>query len=585
MGPLPALSLLAALISAASGAMIAALNPGERANRAGALLMGSVAWWAGCEVMWQQAATASDALAWHRVAALGFVFIGPHAARFVIALHKRGLPRLERAVPIFYGVNAIFLGLTWSGALMLDHMEPAGPGWRLVPGPLLIVWLAQTAGVVAFALTEWVRTSRRTHERSDAVHARRVAWSAALAAAIAGASDVVVPTLGIAAPRVGSLAVSLIGLAVIVSVTRLGASRLNAAGLAQRILHTLPDGVAMVRPSGRIRVANPSMADLLGCREADVEGRRLADHVDLSVLDPAVEYRARDCQLLQDSGFEIPVSISTTAVDLGGAGAGPDVLVIARDVREVAALRDRLATSERLALVGQLAGGIAHEINNPLAFIRSNLQHLQRESGHLADKVREGRSGELVRDYVAEVEEVLAESLEGIARAMHIVQDVTTFSQAGGEVHGPVDLREPIEHALRVARLGVAPGVEIHVPDLPADLEVNGSLQHLKQLFLNLLVNAIQAVGDRGRISIVTRSDAGSVWISVTDDGCGIAPDDISRIFFPFFTTRSVGDGSGLGLAVCHEIARSHGGRIDVSSEEGRGTRVDVTLPRAGAQV
>jgi len=97
MGPLPALSLLAALISAASGAMIAALNPGERANRAGALLMGSVAWWAGCEVMWQQAATASDALAWHRVAALGFVFIGPHAARFVIALHKRGLPRHERA--------------------------------------------------------------------------------------------------------------------------------------------------------------------------------------------------------------------------------------------------------------------------------------------------------------------------------------------------------------------------------------------------------------------------------------------------------------------------------------------------------
>jgi len=581
MNPLLALPLVAALIAAATGAGITAFNPRDRANRAGAVLMGSVAWWAACEVMWQQADDAVAALFWHRLAALGFVFLGPHAARFVVSLHKRGLPRLQRLLPAFYGINAIFLGLTWSGALMLDHMRPVESGWRLAPGPLLIFWLAQTAFVVGFALVEWVRTSARSHQRSNAIYARRVAWSAAAAAAVAGTSDIVLPTLGIDAPRIGSLAVSLIGLAVILSVTRLGASRLNAAGLAQRILHILPDGVALVRASGHIHVANPSMADLLGCREEDVEGRLLTDHVDRTLLDPAVEYRAQECELLQDSGFEIPVSISTTTVDL--VAGEPDVLLIARDVREMAALRNRLATSERLAVVGQLAGGIAHEINNPLAFIRANIRHVQRESGHLADKLGGGDTDALVRDYLGEVEEAITESLDGVERAMDVVHDVTTFSGTGGDSYRPLDLREPIGHALRVARLGLSPGVKLEAPELPADLTVMGSSRHLKQLFLNLLANAIQAVGEIGCVRIEARRDPQRVCITIADDGCGIASDDLARIFFPFFTTRPVGDGTGLGLAVCHEIVRSHGGKIDVSSEPERGTRVDVRLPVTGA--
>jgi len=573
-----AVPLLAALVATASGAVILALSPRERANRIGALLMGSVAWWAGCEVMWRQAADASAALLWHRAAAPGFVFLGAHAIWFLSALNARGLPRLARAVPVVYAANAVFLGLAWSGPLLLAGMERSGFGWILVPGPLLPVWFAWTAGVVAFGLVDWVRVNRRSGERADGLYATRVAVGVALATAVAGASDVGLAALGIEAMRVGSLAISVLGLAVIVLLGHLGLSRLNAAGLAQRIVRILPDGVALLRPSGRIRVANPSMREILGCGEGPLEGRILTDHLDLPVLDPGVEYRAQECELLQDSGFRIPVSVSTTPVQ--GPGTRADVLLILRDVREVTALRNRLATSERLAVVGQLAGGIAHEINNPLAFVRANLQHLQRESAELAAKTGDAAVSEDLRERVEEWEEVVAESLGGVERAMQIVRDVTTFSDAGGDTRRPIDLAEVIDQVLRVASLGLPPRVRLDGPGAaPEPLEVVGSAQRLKQLLLNLLVNAVQAVGDAGMVRVEARRDGGRVRVTVQDDGCGIPAEDLQRVFDPFFTTRPVGDGAGLGLAMCHEIARSHGGSIDVRSERGRGTRVDVTFP------
>jgi len=579
MNPFLALPLFAALIATATAAVIIALNPRERANRAGALLMGSVAWWSACEVLWKQAESADVALVWHRVAALGFIFLGPHAALFLTSLHQRGLPRLDRGIPAFYAVNAIFLGVALSGRWMLAGMEHGPFGWMLLPGPLLLVWLGQTFAIVGYALLEWVRASRRSRERLDGVYAVRVAQCAAVGAAIAGGSDVVLASFGVAAPRVGSISVSLIGLAVIVALSRVGISRLNAAGLAQRIVRILPDGVALVRPSGRIHSSNPSVSELLACDPDDVEGRSIADHLDLPVLDPSVEYRAQECELLQDSGFRIPVSVSTTPVH-GRSGGEPDVLLILRDVREVAALRNRLATTERLAVVGQLAGGIAHEINNPLAFIRANLHHLRRESGHLTDSVTAENAVERVRDAVAEFDEVIGESLEGIDRAMGIVLDVTTFSDAGGDTHRPIDLRELIEEALRVATLGLSPAIVV-TSRLAPELPVIGSPQHLKQLFLNVLVNAIQAIGDAGNVRVDARRDPQRVLVSIVDDGCGIGGEDLPRIFFPFFTTQGPGNGSGMGLSVCHEIARSHGGKIDVTSKPEQGTRVEITLPAA----
>ena len=168
-----ALPLLAALIAIGCGTAIAALSPRERANQLGALVMASIALWAGCEVLWTAALTEDAALTWHRVAAPGFVFLGAHAVLFIGHLQTRGLARLQRAVP-FYAPSAPFLALCWFGDSMLAGMTHTEVGWSLVPGPLLKLWLALTLAAVGFAVFEWIRASRGSAEKSTGAHAVRV---------------------------------------------------------------------------------------------------------------------------------------------------------------------------------------------------------------------------------------------------------------------------------------------------------------------------------------------------------------------------------------------------------------------------
>jgi len=329
----------------------------------------------------------------------------------------------------------------------------------------------------------------------------------------------------------------------------------------------------VVRPGGRIRVANPRMGTLLGCAPEEVPGRLLGAHLDPSAegaLPPATEG-----ELLRVDGSRIPVAISTAPLDPGGRILGE--LVILRDLREVVALRARLATSERLAVVGQLASGIAHEINNPLAFVRANLMHLHRERvGGGAGKER-GDDG--VGPGQDDPAEILEESLEGVTRALRVVEEVSAFSYAGGDQRQPVLVDELLEQALAVARMGLGPEVRIERRGSEG-CEVKASPQRLKQVFLNLLVNATHAIGERGSIRVASQVRGDRVEVTVADDGRGIARDDLPRVFDPFFTAWPSGQGTGLGLALAHEIVRSHDGSIDVESEPGVGTTVRVALPR-----
>ena len=576
-----ALPLLAALIAIGCGTAIAALSPRERANQLGALVMASIALWAGCEVLWTAALTEDAALTWHRVAAPGFVFLGAHAVWFIGHLQTRGLARLQRAVPFLYALFAPFLALCWFGDSMLAGMTRTEVGWSLVPGPLLKLWLALTLAAVGFAVFEWIRASRGSQEKGTGAHAIRVGIWVTIVALLAGSTDVLLASFGLQVPRVGSLAVSTAGVAMIIALARLDYSRLNAAGLSQGMLHILPDGVALIRPSGRIRMANPRLSELLDAGEGGADGRRLSDHLALPLLQGGAEVRAEECELVQVSGRRIPVSVSTAPVR-SATGDLLGVVVVVADLREVAGLRARLVTSGRMAVVGQLASGIAHELNNPLAFVRANLHHLARECAALAEKPEAA-----VRGFVGDLEEIVGESLEGVERALRIVAEVNAFSHAGGDAPRPVELNEILDQALGVAMLGLAPGVRVErfsarVP------EIHGSPQRLKQVFLNLVVNALRAVGESGQVCVEVWHEGEQVLAAVSDDGCGIAPDDLGRVFDPFFTTRQAGDGTGLGLAIAHEIVRSHRGTIDVASRPGHGTRVKLSFPvwkRDGVQL
>jgi len=252
---------------------------------------------------------------------------------------------------------------------------------------------------------------------------------------------------------------------------------------------------------------------------------------------------------------------------------------VARDVSERNRMRAQLALSERLASIGTLAAGIGHEINNPLTYVRLNLEHV----------IEELRSRPTIDAALAsELADVACEAREGADRVQGIVSDLRTFSRVS-ESTGAVDVRKVVDATLKMATAEVRHRARV-VLDLAEVPMVVGDAGRLGQVLLNLLVNAAQAMPDvsidRNTIRITTRTDAaGDVLLQVSDTGCGIPQHLLARIFDPFFTTKPVGLGTGLGLSICHNIVRSFGGDISVRSEVGRGTRFSVLLRRAPDEV
>jgi signal transduction histidine kinase len=327
--------------------------------------------------------------------------------------------------------------------------------------------------------------------------------------------------------------------------------------------------------SGRVRAANERLAALLGLTAEQLAGRWLGRFLSADVLNPPRELRDVECRLLPVQGAPVDVSVSTL-VNRDKRGKPGGIVLIVRDLREVVALRSRLLTSGRMAAVGELAAGIAHELNNPLAYVRSNLSVLREHVDTLRKALADGPPG--LGAVLAEAEEIVEESLEGMDRAAGIVRDVREFSHAGSGGRHVVDLRDLVEQSARVARLQTPSGaaIEVACEGLPS-LECEP--QRLKQLFLNLLVNAGQAVAEGGHIRVGGEAAAGGVLLRFRDDGNGIAPEHLERIFDPFFTTKPVGVGTGLGLAIAFRIVEEHAGRIEVSSSPGAGTEFRVWLP------
>jgi two-component system, NtrC family, sensor kinase len=244
-------------------------------------------------------------------------------------------------------------------------------------------------------------------------------------------------------------------------------------------------------------------------------------------------------------------------------------------------LRTRLITSARLAAVGELAAGIAHEINNPLAYIGANLRALREHWNTIAEAWRADVVKDDVADLLGEGGEMLDDSLEGVERAAAIVRDVRAFSHGGSDAPERFDVNALVDRALRVATPHLRNRVVVR-RELGEVGPVEGARREIEQVLLNLIVNAAQAIDGPGELRVRTELEADdTVAIAIADNGRGIVPENVARVFDPFFTTKPVGEGTGLGLSISHEIVRRHGGRIDVVSAAGRGTEFTVRLPVA----
>ena len=266
--------------------------------------------------------------------------------------------------------------------------------------------------------------------------------------------------------------------------------------------------------------------------------------------------------------------------------------------------QDKLVQSEKLASIGQLAAGVAHEINNPIGYIFSNFGTLEKYLADLFEMLSayEAAEGQLAGTPVAaslkalrervelgflkdDIPTLMNESKEGITRVRKIVQDLKDFSRVDAHQEWVwADLHQGINSTLNIVSNEVKYKAEVvkaygELPDvfcLPSELN---------QVIMNLLVNAAHAItAERGQITIRTGCDEGKTraWLEVADNGSGIAKENLSRIFDPFFTTKPVGKGTGLGLSLSYGIIKKHHGQLDVSSEVGVGTTFRVTLPVQG---
>lgn len=246
--------------------------------------------------------------------------------------------------------------------------------------------------------------------------------------------------------------------------------------------------------------------------------------------------------------------------------------------RSNAALRgahEALVRAERLATVGTLAAGLAHEINNPLAFMKSGLSTLLDDIGELRSRVEQRTREELL----TEIEEIGGELSEGLQRIERIVRDLRDFSSDRREEPEEIDLAREIQRAWKLAAMRATNRPEL-VLELRGPERISTVRHQLGQVLLNVLLNAVQAIGPRpGRVHVRTALVAGEVTIEIEDSGSGIAPETIGRIFDPFFTTKAPGTGTGLGLSVSFGILRGLGGSIDVRSEVGRGSLFTLRLP------
>lgn len=293
-----------------------------------------------------------------------------------------------------------------------------------------------------------------------------------------------------------------------------------------------------------------------------------------------------NCRLLQDQERRIAM-LSKMNEELRGA------------YQRLEELQNQLLHSEKMASIGQLAAGVAHEINNPIGYVNSNLGTLENYVGDLValldayeraetapatdpgplDKVR-ALKARIDIDYLKrDIFPLLAECKDGLGRVKKIIQDLRDFSRAdASEQWQWADLHKGLDSTLNIVWNEIKYKAEV-VREYGEIPEIECLPSQLNQVFMNILLNAAQAIEERGTITLRTGRQGEEVWVEISDTGKGIAPEHLKRIFDPFFTTKPVGKGTGLGLSISYGIVQRHRGRIEVQSEPGKGATFRVWLP------
>ena len=391
----------------------------------------------------------------------------------------------------------------------------------------------------------------------------------------------------------------------------------------RQLTESTQDAIIVADQEGRITLFNPAAQQMFGYESAEILGRPLTTLMAeefqilhqrgfqryLATRQPRVIGRgAKELQGRRKDGSDFPLELALSVVSLGSPG--PDgkehvqFLGALRDLTERHRYRAMLVQNEKLASIGQLSAGVAHEINNPLAYVGNNLAVLERDCTGLMQLVElhQAHLNRLARvdpevaaqaaalaeeidlNYVREnLPRLIARTREGVDRVTRIVHSLRGLARTDAPKRMDTLLPDLVETSLEILRGRLRRGGIDVVQEHDASPRVPCVSSQISQVLLNLLVNAVQAIESTGRhsgrIAISTRRGDQEMIVEVADNGCGIAAIHLSKIFDPFFTTKDVGEGTGLGLSISETIVRGHGGRLEVESQLGEGSCFRIVLP------
>jgi two-component system sensor histidine kinase HupT/HoxJ len=385
------------------------------------------------------------------------------------------------------------------------------------------------------------------------------------------------------------------------------------------VLTSMSDVLCVCDENGVIEQTNAALCELVGRNEAQLHGSRLADLLadDHNVAQARAAMERPDApragqsfelNLLDAQGQPVPVDASCTP-RIGASGRRAGTVWVGRPMAEIKrayhemraaheALKrtqQQLLHSEKMASLGQLVAGVAHELNNPISFVLGNVHALRKYCDRLQtymDALHARRPEAVlqplrqklrIEHLRADLPSLIDGTLEGAQRTADIVHGLKRFSAIDSEQRAPVNLADVIDRAIRWVHRGRTEPVQVQWQPPDEHYMVMGSDGQLQQVMMNLLQNAFDALAEVSdpviRVALAVKGQ--QVRVTVRDNGCGLAPEHLLRIFDPFFTTKPIGKGTGLGLSISYGIVEQHGGRLSAHNPDGGGAEFMVELPRA----
>ena len=574
------LPLMAILVSAAFASVSLAWDSERRATRSMGALFGSIALWALVDLLTSMETDAERARRFMSWAHVGPLLVGPSVLWVVAQMLPQSRARLEGLVVRAAVVSlAIGVGAAFMPGVILE-MVPTWYGWMPRYGPVSIALIPIGLILPVYSAVLAARIPpREGNATADRKRVLGLRVCMGLSIGIAMPTELLLPLLEIPVPRLGALGAALASAMVWMLVLHETEDlMLTPRGVARKILAELRDGVALVDLEGRILTTNARFPEMAGRPPAELVGLSLSRLLDapLDRLLEGVEDRASS--LHGANGTSFPVSLSSS-IARSRSGRAVGVVVAVRDRREIDDLRRKLLSSGRLAAIGELAAGIAHEVNNPVAFVRADLNLLAERT----EELRRAASGSTIgldqTGVFDRVDERVARARAGLDHVAQVVVDVREFAHVGGAGQGGRDPEAIVEGALRLARMQRGEDVALQIVHVSGDDRFDAG-QELKQILLVLLRSLAEGTEKGGAIDVELRTDGRELTVGLAAqplDASGAALR--SRLESVGAVAPASVDPPDFGLATAAELIQQLGGRLAVAGGGPSALRLELAIP------